>query len=108
MPEWLAQFSARLAVMLPVILALTAVLWLIFNRRRFAGGAPAFNPSDMRTWPLRFALLDGAVFAVSFALASTLMADSTFSAGVSGGLAAIVAMAIVPWVAARYPRLTSN
>lgn len=104
MSDFLADFLGRLAIMLPVVLALTALLWLLFNRRRLAAGSSAFSATDMRTWPLRFAMLDGAVFAISFALFSALMAGSAFSAGVSGGLAAIVAMGLMPWAAARYGR----
>jgi hypothetical protein len=62
----------------------------------------------MRTWPLRFALLDEAAFAVTFALLSTWMADSQFSTGIAGGLAALVAMGVMPWLAVRYPRLSSK
>jgi hypothetical protein len=102
--QFLVQFLGRLAVMLPVIFILVGVLWLIFNRRRHAAGAPAFSPSDMRTWSLRFALLDGAVFAVAFGLLSTWMADSQFSSGVAGGLAALLAMGVLPWLIARYAK----
>jgi small-conductance mechanosensitive channel len=108
MSGFFVDFVGRLAIMFPVILVLTAVLWLMFNRRRQSASAPAFSPSDMRTWSLRFALLDGAVFAITFAVLSTWMADSAFSVRVSGGLAAIVAMAVMPWVAARYPRLSNK
>ena len=104
MPDFLVHFLGRLAVMLPVVLLLVAVLWLIFNRRRLAAAAPSFNPSDMRTWSLHFTLFDGAVFAVTFAVLSAWIADSQFSAGVAGGLAAIVTMGVVPWLATRYPR----
>ena len=108
MPDFLVEFLGRLAAMLPVILLLVVVLWLVFNRRRLATGAASFSPSDMRTWPLRFALLDGAVFAVTFAVFSTWTADSQFSAGIAGGLAALVAMGVMPWLAVRYPRLSSR
>jgi len=104
MPDFLVQFLGRLAVMLPVILIVVVVLWLIFNRRRHAAGAPAFSPSDMRTWSLPFALLDGAVFSVAFGLLSTWMADSQFSSGVAGGLAALLAMGVLPWLVARYAK----
>ncbi len=104
MPNFLVQFLSRLAVMLPVVLILVAVVWLIFNRRRLANSAPSFSPSDLRTWSIRFALLDGTVFAVVFALLSAWMADSQLSAGVAGGLAAVVAVGVMPWLAARYPR----
>ena len=107
MPDFLLQFLSRLAIMLPVILLLVAVLWLMFKRRR-GTIAPSFSPSDMRTWSFRFALLDGAVFAVIFALLSTWMADSQFSAGVAGGLSAVVAMGVMPWLVARYPRLSNR
>jgi hypothetical protein len=108
MPDFLFEFLGRVAVMLPVVLVLVVVLWLIFNRRRPDTFAPAFSPSDMRTWSLRFALVDGAVFAVTFALLSAWMADSQFSAGVAGGLAALVAMGLAPWLATRYAKLSNK
>jgi hypothetical protein len=108
MPDLLVEFFGRIAVMLPVILILVVVLWLIFNRRRHDTLAPSFSPSDMRTWSLRFALFDGAVFAVTFALLSAWMADSQFSAGVAGGLAALVAMGLVPWLATGYAKLSNK
>ena len=55
--------------------------------------ARPFSPSDMRTWSFRLAILDGALFAVIIALLSAWMADVQFSAGIAGGLAAVVAMA---------------
>jgi len=110
MSDFLFEFLGRLAIMLPVVLILVVVLWRIFNsrRREHEAFAPAFSPSDMRTWSLRFALLDGAVFAVTFALLSGWMADSQFSAGVAGGLAALVAMGLVPWLATRYAKLSNK
>src|SRR5262245_35707353 len=108
MPRFFVEFLSRLAVMLPIVLFLVAGLWLIFTRRLQATRVQPFSPSDMRTWSLRFALLDATVFAVTFALFSTWMADSQFSAGVAGGLAAVIAMAIMPWLAARYPRLSNK
>ncbi len=106
MTDLLVQFVSRLAVMLPTIALLAAVLWLIFNRRHFAAAAASFSSSDLPTWPLRFAVLDGCVFAIVFAIVSALMADSQFGAGVAGGLAAIVAIGVVPWLANRSPRLS--
>jgi hypothetical protein len=108
MPDFLFEFLGRAAVMLPVILILVAVLWLIFNKHRHGTFAPPFSPSDMRTWSLRFALVDGAVFAITFALLSAWMADSEFSAGVAGGLAALVAMGLVPWLATRKAKLSNK
>jgi hypothetical protein len=108
MLELLIAFLSRLAVMLPVVLVLVLLLWFAFNRRQFTAKAPPFSPSDMRSWPLRFALLDGAVFATFFALLSAWMAESEFSAGVAGGLAALIAMGLLPWLAARRRRTTSN
>jgi|GEM_PF-2414590 len=104
MPDLMVQFLGRLAVMLPVILVLVAGMWAIFNRRHHAGGAPPFSAADMRTWTLRFSLLEGAVFAVAFALLSALTAESTLSAGVAGGLAVLIALAVVPRAAAWYWR----
>ncbi len=100
--DFLVQFLSRLAVVLPIVLVLAAALWWVFNRRRFAAHPPAFSASDMRTWPLGFALVDGAVFAATFALLSAWMAQSQLSAGIAGGLAALVAMGLMPWLAARY------
>ena len=108
MLDFLVQFLSRLAVMLPVILLLVAVVWLIFSRRRFSAGTPSFNPSNLRTWSIRFALVDGAVFAIVFALVSASMADSQLSAGLAGGLAALVAIGVMPRLAVRYPQLSGQ
>jgi hypothetical protein len=108
MLDALLQFLGRLAVMLPVILVLVAALWFVFNRRGHTNLAPAFSPSDMRTWSLRFALLDGAVFAVTFALLSAWMVDSQLSAGVAGGFAALAALGVLPWLAARLAKRSNR
>jgi hypothetical protein len=108
MCDFLFEVLGRAAVILPVFLLLVTVLWLIFNKRRHDTFAPAFSPSDMRTWSLRFALVDGAVFAFTFALLSAWMPDSQFSAGVAGGFSALVAMGLVPWLATGFARLSNK
>jgi ABC-type uncharacterized transport system permease subunit len=57
---------------------------------------------------MRFALLDGSVFAIVFAFLSASLAESQLSAGVAGGGAALVAMGVVPWLAARYSGLSNK
>jgi hypothetical protein len=108
MADVAVEFLARFAVTLPVVLITSAGLWLAFNRRRLATSASSFTPSDMRTWSLRFSLIDGAVFAFAFALLSAVMVESPFSAGVAGGVSALVALGLMPRLAARYPRLAKK
>lgn len=104
MTDYLLAFASRAAVMLPVILMMAAFLWWLL--RRFVPLPPdlAFNAFDMRTWPLRFALADAAVFATVFAAIAAAMPDSSWGAGAAAGGAALVAIGIAPYLAARVLR----
>lgn len=101
MAEFLIQFASRLAVMVPVILLVAWLAWITLTRLGYATPGAPFNAADMRTWPLRFALVDAAIFATVFAAVSAALAGNELSAGVAGGVSALVAIGLVPWLAAR-------
>jgi hypothetical protein len=102
MPDFLAQFLLRLCVMLPVILGLVATIWWVLRKRGVVKEGAVIDASDMRTWSLRFALADAAVFALIYALASAWMGEGDWSAGVAGGISAVVAIGVFPRLAARF------
>ena len=58
----------------------------------------------MRTWPLKFALADAALFGATFALVATILSDSGWAMGVGGGVSAIVAIGFGPRLLARFAR----
>jgi hypothetical protein len=102
MLDFLAQFLLRLCVMLPVILIVVATIWLVLRRRGVVREGAPIDVSDMRTWSLRFALTDAAVFALIYALVSAWMGEGDWSAGVAGGISAMVAIGVFPRLAARF------
>ncbi len=96
MPDLAYSFLIRLAVMLPTILIVASLLWYLL--RKFGVVAPdaPLEPKNMRTWPLRFVLADAALFAVIFAFVAAWMGEGDWTAGVAGGVAALIAIGLGP------------
>ncbi len=101
MVDFLVQVGSRLAVMLPIGLLTVALAWYLFKKGGFIKAGAPFNAGDMRTWPLRFALIDGAIFALILAMVLASIPDSPYASAVAGGVAALFSMAIAPTLAAR-------
>jgi hypothetical protein len=104
MPDFLVQVLMRLGVMLPVILIVVGSIWFVLKKRGVVKSGVPVDAADMRTWPLGFALADAAVFALIYAVVSAWMGQGDWSAGVAGGISAIVAIGIFPRLAARFAR----
>ena len=100
--DFLFQLSIRLAVMVPVVMIAAALLW--YAVKAFGGARSPYNPRDMRTWPLKFALADAALFGATFALVAVLLGDSEWTSVVGGGVSALVAIGIGPWLLAGFAR----
>lgn len=98
MVDFLSEFLARSAVMLPVIVLVSAAAWWIAGKLGLLKPERPFDPADMRTWTLVFAIGDAAIFGLVFALAATLADDTQLSTSVAAGLAAAVAIGIVPLI----------
>jgi hypothetical protein len=104
MLDFLFEFLARAAVMVPAILIAAALLWYAFKRFGVVATGAPFNAGDMRTWPLGFALADALLFALTFALVMALMGDGEWTAALGAGIAALVGVGIAPLLLARLVR----
>jgi hypothetical protein len=96
MADFLQQFAMRAAVIVPTVMIVAALMWWAARALGVRGTSQAFDIRNMRTWPLKFALADAALFGATFALVAALMPESSWSAAVGGGVAALVAIAIGP------------
>ena len=96
MPDLLYQFLIRLGVMLPTILIFTALIWLLFRKLGAVTPGVPIEASNMRTWPLPYLLADAALFAVIFALVAAWLGEGEWTAGIAGGIAALVAFGLGP------------
>ena len=90
------EYLFKLAVMTTTLWIVAAVAWWIMAKSGWLKAGSAFNALDMRTWTLRFMLIDAAAFAATFATASMWL-DVVYCSAI----AAIVAVAVVPMIASR-------
>lgn len=96
MLEFLHQFLARAAVMVPVMLLLCAATWFMMARLGALKLDQPLIASDLRTWPLSLALADAFLFAVAYAAIMALAGDNQLGAALGGGFAALIALGLVP------------
>jgi 4-hydroxybenzoate polyprenyltransferase len=89
-------FAARAAVMIPTILLVSALCWWVAQKFGYAMRDVPFDVRNMRTWPLRFAMGEAAVFGAVFAATSAALGDNAMANGLSGGAAALVTLGLVP------------
>jgi len=104
MPDFAYQFLIRLAVMLPTILIVAALVWALLRQFGVVAPGTPLNPTNLRTWPLSFVLADAALFALVFAFVAAWMGEGNWSAGVAGGVAALIAIGLGPVFVRRFPR----
>jgi hypothetical protein len=101
--DFLFQLAIRLAVMVPAVMIAATALW--YAVKAFGSGrTAAYNARDMRTWPLKFALADAALFGATFAVVVVLMGDSEWGSVVGGAVSALVAIGIGPLLLERFSR----
>ena len=98
--DFLFQLAIRFAVMVPVVMIAAAGLW--YAVKAFGAARSPFNPRDMRSWPLKFALADAALFGATFAVVVVLMGDSEWASVVGGAVSALVAIGIGPLLLERF------
>ena len=96
MPDFAYGFLTRSAVMLPTLIAVSAGVWLVLNKLGVMHSSAPFNASDMRTWPLAYAIGDAALFGLIFAAVSAALGDGQLSAAISAGTAALIALGPFP------------
>jgi hypothetical protein len=104
MPDFLFQVLIRLAVMLPTLMIVAALIWCALKWFGVVATGAPFDARDMRTWPLRFALIEAALFALTFAIVIVVMGEGAWSAAVAGGVSAIVAVGLGPLLVERFAR----
>jgi hypothetical protein len=101
MLDYAFGFLARGAVMIPTILLVSAGLWMMLKKFGVLRLEEPFTASDMRTWPLSYALGEAAIFAVVFAAIAAALGNNQGSIAIGAGVASLIALGIVPALFAR-------
>lgn len=96
MLDFASGFLARSAVMIPAILIVSAGLWMMMKKLGVMHLDEPFNPSDMRTWPLSWALADGALFGLVFAAIAAALGDNEGTVAIGAGAASLITLGAVP------------
>lgn len=104
MLDYTLGFLVRSAVMIPSILLFCAALWRVGKKLGWLRLDQHFNPSDMRTWPLSYALADAGIFAVVFAAIAAALGDSQYAVAMGAGAASLIAIGVVPALAGGHRR----
>ncbi len=88
MNDFAFGFLIRAAVMLPALMIATAGIWLAMKKLGFVRLDQPFDKSDMRTWPLSYAMRDSVIFGLVFAAAVALLGNAELSAAAATLMAA--------------------
>jgi len=104
MPDFIYQVAIRVAVMVPTLVIMAALLWYALKSFGVVGTAQTLNPSDMRTWPLNIVLAVAGLFAVTFAIVIVAMGEGEWGAAVAGGVAAVVTIGLGPMLVKSFAR----
>jgi len=104
MPHFLFEVLIRLAVMLPTLMIVATLIWYACKAFGVLRTDAPIDPRNMRTWPLRIALIDAALFALTFAVVIVAIGESQLSAGVAAAASAIVAIGLAPPLLVRFAR----
>jgi hypothetical protein len=97
-------FLARSAVMIPVVLIVSAGIWMGLRKLGRLRLDKPVDARDMRTWPFSFAMADAAIFALVFAAVATAAGDGESAAALGGFAAALVSFGVAPALLAKYRR----
>jgi hypothetical protein len=104
MPDFVFQVLIRLAIIVPALLIVASALWYGLKAAGVVRPREDFDLRDLRTWPLRFALVEAALFAVTYVIVIVLMGGSGWGPAVAGGTSAVVAVLLGPPLVARLAR----
>jgi len=94
MSAFVAQWMMRTSVMLPVIIAVTAAVWVVLSVAGVMQRGVPLDVGDMRTWPLQFALGEAAIFAIIFSGIAAWAGDSPALVAAASGVAACLAVGV--------------
>jgi hypothetical protein len=104
MSLFIAQWMMRAGVVLPVVIAVTAAIWLALNAAGVMKRGEPLDVADMRTWPLPFALGEAAIFGIVFSGVAVWAGDNPALVAAGSGAAACVAMGFAHlWAGRRRP-----
>src|SRR5262245_41471620 len=101
MSLFITQWMMRAGVVLPVVIVVTAGMWLALSAAGVMKRGVPLDVADMRTWPLPFALGDAAIFAIVFSGIAVWAGDSPGLVAAASGVAACVAMGVAYLLAGR-------
>ena len=101
MAPFFHDFFARLAVMAPTIVFLSATIWLLLRKLGMTQADAPFRADDMRTWGLSFALFEAALFAAVFAAVSTALGEGELTVALSAWIAAMLTLGPLPQLVAK-------
>ena len=104
MSLFVAQWIIRASVMVPVIIAVTAAVWLALSLAGVMKRGVPLDAADMSTWPLQFALGEAAIFAVIFSGIAAWAGDSPILVAAASGVAACLAIGVAGVLAGRGTR----
>jgi hypothetical protein len=97
-------FLARSAVMIPVLVLVSAGVWLALRKLGWLKLDGPVDMRDMRTWPFSYVMVDAAIFGLVFAAIASVPGDNAYGSALGGFAAALVSFGIVPSLLAKYWR----
>ena len=104
MPDFILQVLLRLAIIVPTMLIAACALWYGLKAAGVVRPRSDLDPRDVRTWPLRFALVEAALFGLTYSIVLVAMGESDWGPAVAGGVSAVVALLLGPPLVARLVR----
>lgn len=87
---WAVLMAA--APRIPVMAGTAALFWVTARRCGWLRQQAAFHPHDLLTWPLRFAVAEGALLGLLSALFLPLLADTPSGHALAAGLGTALAL----------------
>jgi hypothetical protein len=104
MLEFAYAFLTRCAVIVPLMMIVTAASWAAFRKFDVMRLDEPFNAGDMRTWPLGYAMGNAAVFGFAFLAIVSVLGEGQLAVAASAGAAAFIAIGAVPLLLARFQK----
>ena len=101
MSLFVAQWMIRASVMVPVMIAVTAAVWLVLSVAGAMKRGVPLDVADMRTWPLQFAFGEAAIFAIIFSGIAAWAGDNPALVAAASGVAAGLAVGVAYLLADR-------
>jgi hypothetical protein len=91
----------RAAALIAIMVVLTACTWLALKKLGLMHLDQPFTRTDLRTWPLSFALVDAVIYATIFAGLHAALGEDAIAAGASAAAAALICLQAIPAIIER-------